>query len=166
MKVSRSQSLENRRPALLQDEQGFKTKYRILWGASKNYFKDDPDRQLVPDGVTQTVYYREVGGLAVCGLEGFVFWCMYLKEDEPSTTPNSPRFTDADCEAEIAKHGHLKLGAGYTYNDLWESRVSTSMVPMEEGVITAPWNNGGRVVLLGDAVHKVCKVQGVSRWSA
>ncbi|ORY68190.1 uncharacterized protein BCR38DRAFT_406143 [Pseudomassariella vexata] len=27
-------------------------------------------------------------------------------------------------------------------------------VPFEEGVLSTPWNNGGRDVLLGDSVHK------------
>lgn len=55
----------------------------------------------------------------------------------------------------IRKYGHLKVGEDYTFNDLWENRISATMTPMEEGVVRAKWNNGGRVVLVGDVVHKV-----------
>jgi 2-polyprenyl-6-methoxyphenol hydroxylase-like FAD-dependent oxidoreductase len=41
----------------------------------------------------------------------------------------------------------------YTLNDMYESIVTATVVPMEEGPIATKWNYG-RAVLIGDAVHK------------
>lgn len=53
----------------------------------------------------------------------------------------------------IAEYGHNHLGPTYTIKDLWDVRVKASMVPLEEGVLKK-WSHG-RVVLIGDSVHKV-----------
>lgn len=134
---------------------GFTTRYRCIYSTSRNHFQGRPTQQFVPEGTTQTVYHRGIGGLTSAGVPGLLFWFMYLPVEEVSHTPHSPAYTDADCAAAIGKFGHLSAGSNYTFSDLWESRLSAKMVPMEEGVIKAKWNNGGRVVMLGDAVHKV-----------
>lgn len=107
------------------------------------------------DGMVHNVYYRDVSGVVAAGVEGLLFWFLYVKEDAPSTMPNCPRYTDFDAQATIDKYRHLAVGPGYTFGDLWEARVRAAMVPLEEGVVKGPWNNGGRVVLMGDCVAKV-----------
>lgn len=136
---------------------GFTTKYRCIFATSHNHFKDDPTRVFVPESTTQNVYYRGVGGLTSAGVPGLLFWFMYLPVEEVTHTPNTPQYTEKDCEDAIAKYGHLKVAANYTFKDLYDSRVRATMTAMEEGVIQAKWNSGGRVVLLGDCVHKVCR---------
>lgn len=82
---------------------------------------------------------------------------MYLPVEEVTHTPNTPVYLGADCEEAIARHGHLSVTADYTFKDLYDSRIKATMTAMEEGVVRAKWNSG-RVVLLGDAVHKVCYI--------
>lgn len=82
-----------------------------------------------------------------------------MKQDHQTTSPNNPRYTDEDAQATIDKYGHLALGPGYTFRDLWDSRVRAGMVAMEEGVVQSSWNSGGRVVLMGDAIMKVGRPQ-------
>lgn len=54
----------------------------------------------------------------------------------------------------MKKWGHLNLGPEFTLNDLMDSILGASLVPMEEGAIAARWNSGSRTVLVGDTVHK------------
>lgn len=113
------------------------------------------------DGMVHNVYYRDVSGVAASGVDGLVFWFLYVKEKSPSTMPNCPRYSEEDGQATINQYGHLNLGPTYTFLDLWEARVRAAMVPLEEGVVEGSWNSGGRVVLLGDSVAKVRRARPV-----
>ncbi|KAL7627228.1 hypothetical protein AAE478_001417 [Parahypoxylon ruwenzoriense] len=97
---------------------------------------------------------KGVSGIVAPTVEGLVFWFLFVKEDAHSQTPNSQHYTDADAAATIEKFGGLNVNSEYTFHDLWEAKIKAGMVSMEEGVIQGPWNNGGRVVFIGDAVHK------------
>lgn len=102
-----------------------------------------------------TVYYRDHSGILAAGVPGLVFWFLFVKDDTPSRTPHCPRYTEADAQDTMNSYRHEALGTGYTFGDVWEARVRAVMVPLEEGVVPGPWNNGGRVVLMGDSVMKV-----------
>ncbi|KAI3394847.1 hypothetical protein diail_2184, partial [Diaporthe ilicicola] len=86
----------------------------------------------------------------VLPVSSFLF--LFVKSDQVTKTPNTPRFTEEQTLATIAKYGNHALGPGYTFKDLWDSRVQEDMMALEEGVLQTRWNSGGRVVLLGDAV--------------
>lgn len=62
---------------------------------------------------------------------------------------------DIDTELTINETGEIVKGIDYTFKDLWDNRIRTTLVNMEEGIIQGSWNSGGRVVLMGDAVAKV-----------
>ena len=99
------------------------------------------------------VYYDDYSAIAAAGVEGLVFWFLFIKSLESTRTPDCPRFTDEDAEEYIQKYGSSLVGPGYTVKDLWDARVKATMVPLEEGVIKK-WSHN-RVVLMGDSVHKV-----------
>lgn len=83
------------------------------------------------------------------------FWFMYFPVEDITHTPHTPTYTNADCADAIKKYGNRKMGSNYTFSDLFENRLSATMVPKEEVVIQAKWSNGDRVVMLGEAVPKV-----------
>ncbi|KAF3769433.1 FAD/NAD(P)-binding domain-containing protein [Cryphonectria parasitica EP155] len=132
----------------------FVATYRVVFGTSRNARSDDSSEPYLPGAAVHNVYYRGVSGIAAAGVEGLVFWFLFVKEDSPSRTPHCPRYTDEDAQRTIDKYGHLALGPGYTFCNLWESRIRASMVPLEEGVLGRSWNSGKRVVLMGDSVSK------------
>ncbi|KUI53904.1 Anhydrotetracycline monooxygenase [Cytospora mali] len=134
--------------------EGFTANYRTIFGTSKNQRKDDPSVQMVADSLSHTSYYRGVTGVCAVGNSGVIYWFLLVKEDTPSTMPNCPRYSEADAEETLRKFGHLHMGPGYTFNDLWELREKGVMVPLQEGIVEGSWNSSGRVVLMGDAVHK------------
>lgn len=64
-----------------------------------------------------------------------------------------PRYTQEDAQALIDERGDLVIAPGHSIRELWDSRIKATLVPMEEGVVKK-WSDG-RVVLIGDSVHKV-----------
>ncbi|KAM0817823.1 putative Fad binding domain-containing [Seiridium cardinale] len=131
---------------------GFKSAYHCIFATSRNAHADG--KLFLPERMIQNVYYQGFSGAAAAGVPGLVFWFLFIKSDEGTTTPNTPRFTKEQTEATIARYGDYALGPGYTFRDLWSSRIKAAMVPLEEGVLKTKWNSGGRVVLVGDSVHK------------
>ncbi|EFX00609.1 FAD-binding domain containing protein [Grosmannia clavigera kw1407] len=130
---------------------GFVSKYQCIFATAKN---DEPQQFLLP-GMVHNVYYRGFSGVISAGVPGFAFWFLFVKSDQASRTPDTPRFSDADVEAVIDRYGHHAVGPGYTFRDLWQATTKAAMLPLEEGVLATAWRSpGGRVVLAGDAVHK------------
>ncbi|KAI1827115.1 hypothetical protein F4861DRAFT_536301 [Xylaria intraflava] len=131
----------------------FTANYRAIFATSKN-MNLGTQEPFMPDGTVHVGYYRGVSGVAATGVKGLVFWFLFIKEDESTHTPNCPKYSEKDAEAAIEQFGHLNLGAGCTFRDLWNNRVKAAMFPMEEGVVKDSWNNGGRIVLVGDSASK------------
>jgi 2-polyprenyl-6-methoxyphenol hydroxylase-like FAD-dependent oxidoreductase len=80
-------------------------------------------------------------------------WFLFIRKDEPSHT--SHRYTEADAEeiaGMYASYPVWKDGA-VTFGDLWRARLRAKLVDLEEGILET-WY-AGRVVLLGDAAHKM-----------
>ncbi|KAI1427595.1 hypothetical protein F5Y12DRAFT_737400 [Xylaria sp. FL1777] len=131
----------------------FTASYRSIFATSKN-IHPATQQPYMPDGTVNVVYHDGASGVSATGVKGLVFWFLFVKEDQPSHTPDCPKYSEKDAEETIEKFGHLNLGAGYTFRDLWNNKVKAAMFPMEEGSVKGPWNNGGRVVLIGDSASK------------
>ncbi|KAJ9285879.1 hypothetical protein DTO027B5_3094 [Paecilomyces variotii] len=135
-------------PALAQDLlEGFTSEYNAIFAISHNG-KTTP---FMPDGTVHNVYYDYYSAVAATGEPGSIFWFLFVKSSK-TKYPNCSRFTETDAQDLIDRYGDSTIGPGYTVRDLWETRVKASLVPMEEGVLKQ-WRNG-RVLLMGDSVHK------------
>lgn len=141
-------------PAAQEMREGFVSTYHCIFATSRNENAKAEGKLFLPPGTVHNVYYRGFSGAAAAGVPGLVFWFLFVKSDKATHTPNTPQFTQEDTEAAIAKYGDYAIGPGYTFKDLWASRIKAAMVPLEEGVLKPKWHSGGRVVLMGDAVHK------------
>lgn len=129
--------------------EGFTSEYNCIFAVSRN----DPANPFLADGMVNNVYYTNYSAVAAAGVHDLVFWFLFVKASTKTRMPNCPRFNDDDAEALVGEYGSSKVGPGYTVRDLWQARVKASMVPLEEGVLKK-WSHG-RVVLIGDAIHKV-----------
>lgn len=139
---------------LIYNSKAFTASYRAIFATSQN-INLGTQKPYMPDGTVHVLYHKGVSGIAATGVEGLVFWFLFVKEDETTCTPGCPRYSEKDAEATIEQLGHLNLGSDYTFRDLWNSKVKAAMFPMEEGILKGSWNNGGRVVLMGDSASKV-----------
>lgn len=144
---------------------GFKTRYACLTSMSRNCFADDPKRPLVLDGVLSNAYHQKERIGTLCSNlparndePGQVAWLVYVPLDllgkEPSAQYPGPRLGQAEIDSVVEKYGHLPMTDTITIKDCYDSRIGADMIAMEENVLPVRWNSGGRVVLLGDAVHK------------
>ncbi|KAL1880546.1 hypothetical protein VTK73DRAFT_5559 [Phialemonium thermophilum] len=149
-----SRSLEKTDPEAARNlVEGFTANYKTIFATSRNHFVNDPNRQFLPGGFVHNVYYRGYSGVAAAGVDGLVFWFLFVKLDSPVSTPNVPKYSDADIDETLRTYGDKYLGEGYTFNDLWASRVGGGMVAMEEGVMKV-WRTTKRTLLLGDSAAK------------
>lgn len=131
------------------------TRYRIMTCTSHNFSADEPTKPFLKIGQMNNTYYPEhgVGAFSVVGVEGRIFWALYIANSEETAYP-SPRYSQADIERDVEKWGHLFFGTEYTVSDLWKTQIGVNMLPMEEGILPTKWHSGGRTVLIGDSVHK------------
>ncbi|ETS79687.1 hypothetical protein PFICI_09540 [Pestalotiopsis fici W106-1] len=147
--------MEDRDPAAAREmREGFESTHHCIFATSANVNSSHLGEPFLAAGEVHNVYYRGFSGVAAAGAPGLVFWFLFVKSDGVTRTPNTPQFTEAEMEATISKYGHHKLGSNYTFQDLWMGRQKAAMVPLEEGVLRTKWHSGGRVVLVGDSVHK------------
>jgi len=63
------------------------------------------------------------------------------------------RFSDEEKEALVAHYADTHLTPEYKFSDIWKATLWSHMAHIEEG-LASTWY-GDRVVLLGDAVHKM-----------
>ncbi|KAF4309032.1 putative FAD binding domain protein [Botryosphaeria dothidea] len=111
-------------------KEGFAAEYKCIFAVSRN----SPDSPLMPDGTVHNVYYDYYSAVSATGVPGLIFWFLFIKMPSVTRMPNCPRFGDQEMEEMIAEYGHNHLGPTYTIKDLWDVH--------------------GRVVLIGDSVHK------------
>ncbi|KAI0134573.1 hypothetical protein BJ170DRAFT_591543 [Xylariales sp. AK1849] len=86
------------------------------------------------------------------------FFFLYSKLEEP--TKERRRFTDHEAQKFVEPYLDKKIINNVTFGDLWEHREVGNMRYLEQG-ISKQWSHGGRIVLVGDAAHKVTPNLGV-----
>ncbi|KAI0142222.1 hypothetical protein GGR57DRAFT_486160 [Xylariaceae sp. FL1272] len=131
----------------------FASSYRAIYAISKNINPDTGD-PFMANGAIHVLYDRGVSSATATGVDGLIFWFLFVKNTEVTHVPNCPSYSEKDLEATIEEFGHLEHGRGYSIQDLWNNKIKATMFPMEEGTVKGSWNNGGRVALAGDAVSK------------
>ncbi|EEP76514.1 predicted protein [Uncinocarpus reesii 1704] len=92
--------------------------------------------------------------LLLCQPEFITFIAHYkLPEEKQCRWPNRARFTEADMEALATKLADYPVTESVLFGELWRSRTKGQMISLEEGVLEH-WFFG-RIVLTGDAIHKI-----------
>ncbi|KAF4778492.1 hypothetical protein HER10_EVM0005774 [Colletotrichum scovillei] len=76
-----------------------------------------------------------------------------LPEEQHCTWPTRRRYTESDMEALVSKISEYPVTETVVFGELWKRRLKAQMISLEEGVLEN-WFFG-RIVLAGDAVHKV-----------
>lgn len=98
--------------------------------------------------------------LMITGKDGRVYWFFFQKLDKKYTygAEDYPRYSKEDAEKVAAENAWRSCQGVITFGDLWEKRLSYTLVPMEEALFdTWSW---GRIATLGDSAHKMTANQG------
>ncbi|KAH8886653.1 FAD/NAD(P)-binding domain-containing protein [Thozetella sp. PMI_491] len=120
--------------------------YACVFGTSANLPKFTPGLRIRSDkGLT----------LFAESLKGSdVFWMAFTKLDQRRQWPHKMKFTKEDALDIAQKILDKKFDDDLCFRDAWQTADSFDIVPLEEGVFSQ-WVSG-RLVCIGDAVHKVC----------
>jgi len=125
-----------------------RSEYRGLFGSSPR-----PDG-IAPCGITET-HDSGITFMILCSQDR-AFWLVTQLKDKGA--PDSQKYSDKDIQALVDKYKHHSVApeGKVTFGDLWETRRSVpgpGMYDYHEGVAER-WYNG-RVVIVGDAAHKM-----------
>ncbi|EED19835.1 FAD-dependent monooxygenase, putative [Talaromyces stipitatus ATCC 10500] len=88
----------------------------------------------------------------VIGGKKHTFWFVFFK-NERVHWPALPRWTKADAERRAAECMDCPISETQVFGELWKTAIRTELVNVEEGLFKHMFF--GRVVLAGDAVHKM-----------
>ncbi|KAK8071479.1 monooxygenase [Apiospora hydei] len=106
-------------------------------------------------GTSDDTWVQDLTVVAYSGERGKVFWFVYARMDRVYEAHEMPRFSAADAAAFAQKHLDVPLrpGGAVRFADVWKAREVETMLPLEEAHFEH-WT-AGRVVCLGDSVHKM-----------
>ncbi|KAJ5645424.1 hypothetical protein N7507_011435 [Penicillium longicatenatum] len=91
--------------------------------------------------------------LSVIGKNGRIYWFLFFRLDQRYTYTNAPRFSSDDGAKRCAKFGSEPYWQDITFGEVWERRETFNTTVLEEYVLSQ-WH-WGRIVCLGDSVHKI-----------
>ncbi|KAM3421234.1 hypothetical protein BST61_g1640 [Cercospora zeina] len=106
-------------------------------------------------GWADLTYDKGRAFLVLTGKEKRVFWFYFEKMDKVHryTDPTFPKFTKEDAERVAMENAWRMVKENVSFGDLWEKRVSYTLVPMEEALFDKwAW---GRMATIGDCAHKM-----------
>jgi hypothetical protein len=133
--------------------------FNCLFGIS------DPVDGLI-EGTVDTLFDKGRSMLVITGKHGRVFWFYHEKLDKVYYTDakDFPRYSQADAEKLALKNAWRPVTETVTLGDLWEKRVSYTLVPLEEALFNI-WS-WGRIATVGDNAHKMTPNHGQAGNSA
>ncbi|KAF7169438.1 hypothetical protein CNMCM6106_004343 [Aspergillus hiratsukae] len=91
--------------------------------------------------------------VTIQGKGGRIYWFVIQKLHQKYIYPNSPRFTSSDAVAAAERLRNVLVYRDITFGAIWDRRETASMTALEENVFRT-WHHG-RMVLIGDSVHKM-----------
>jgi hypothetical protein len=87
------------------------------------------------------------------GKGGILYWILFVKNEKETQGKANPRYTAEDRDKLIAQYASDIIKPGITLGDLFQKARVTTLVPLEQGVLSTCFYK--RMVLVGDAWHKV-----------
>ncbi|KAI2617412.1 FAD binding domain protein [Hypoxylon sp. NC1633] len=134
-------------PGFITDKEknAFKTQWKCLVGVGP------PEASLGASDLTVT--HDDKYSFEIVAQPDRTFFFVYFYLKEPYSSPARVRYTDQDAEELAATVADHPLTPTCKFGDLWKNRVRGTLVASEEGILEH-WHHG-RIVLAGDAVHKM-----------
>ncbi|XDG02592.1 hypothetical protein ABKA04_002207 [Annulohypoxylon sp. FPYF3050] len=126
------------------------------------HFKAIFGRAPVPKGVEKGLFYEAHGnGVASQTVPGEEYTYFSILRKLPTPTTARRRYSEKELEEEAESFADLHLFPDVTFGEIWKTvkRDEVSLVHLEEGIINK-WHHG-RIVLLGDSVHKMTPISGM-----
>lgn len=135
----------------LPPERPYKAEYRCLWGTCSAPEACSPSANAESHGPERSIMF-------MTDSDKRSWFFLYEQLDGPRDESN--KYTAEDQEEMAARFSKLCLLPGLPFGDIWPTRTACGMADQLEGVLPQkhwhlPVAQGGRVVLAGDAVHRM-----------
>lgn len=91
--------------------------------------------------------------VTIHGKDGRIYWFVIQKLDKKYVYPNCPRYTSHDTSVAAEEMRKTVFYKDITFGRLWKNRETASMTVLEKNTFQN-WSHG-RLVLIGDSVHKM-----------
>ncbi|KXT09203.1 hypothetical protein AC579_3514 [Pseudocercospora musae] len=107
------------------------------------------------EGKAWQTYDKGNSFLLISGKDCRLYWFYFQKMDKvyKVSDPDFPKFTKKDAEDVAEQTKHRQCHETATFGDVWEKRISYTLVPMEEALFEK-WS-WGRIATIGDNAHKM-----------
>lgn len=103
-------------------------------------------------GSSYRIFDHDWSTLIIAGKDDRCYWFI-LEKTKRYAEPEIPRYSQADEEEFFRSYKDWNVGAGVSFQSVWDRRVSWSLVPLEEAQYKH-WTFG-RIACLGDSIHKM-----------
>ncbi|KAE8138527.1 hypothetical protein BDV38DRAFT_281836 [Aspergillus pseudotamarii] len=130
-------------------EDYFATKISCVYGISDPL----PPSSRITAGRNFTIYQASSSLLLFTGRNGVIYWFIFSSLDTTIPYSETKRYGDGDIEVAFARVAHIRVTPAVTFAEVFRNRRTAVMTPLEEG-IALRWA-AGRMVLMGDAAHKM-----------
>ncbi|KAJ8110524.1 hypothetical protein OPT61_g6655 [Boeremia exigua] len=137
------------------DKSALFSEYDALFGASdlkghhEDYGMAAAESNIVyGQGVTKLFFQQQ----------GQQFWVIIFK-NKYTQPPKRYKPTEEDIESVAKQFSNVALNEKVKFKELWESRTRAGLLAIEEGTLSQ-WH-AGRIVLVGDSVHKMTPDLGI-----
>lgn len=146
-RIMRRLALETKPSAPWDPETPFTTSFRCMW-ASFN-------RPIEPGAAFETHSKDKSIVFSTSKERGWIF----LYEKLPQPTKERTTYSEKDIEAMASKFADYHITDSLKVKDVFAERMTTGMSDIQEGTCN---NRGcGRIVLVGDSIHKMCPNAGL-----
>lgn len=151
MLASKAKEAAGDEEGCLPPERPYKAEYRCLWGTC-------PTPEACPPSSNTENHGPERSIMFMTGRDGRSWFFLYEQLD--GARDESHKYTAEDQEEMAARFSQIRLLPGLPFGDVWPTRTACGMADQLEGVLPQrhwhlPAAQGGRVVLAGDAVHRM-----------
>lgn len=119
--------------------------FSCVFGISQDVPELQPGEQILRMCHGSTIF--------VMGSTGVIFWFIVTELDRRYEYHDAPRYTDEEAAAFCEARLDAVVKEGVTFECLWRKRHVFNMLPLQESLFQT-WSHG-RVVCIGDSVHKV-----------
>ncbi|KAK8073460.1 hypothetical protein PG994_004359 [Apiospora phragmitis] len=119
--------------------------FSCVFGISHDVPELEPGEQILLMSNGQTIF--------VMGSTGVVFWFIVTQLDRRYEYHDAPRYTTQEAAAFCEARLDAEIKEGVSFECLWRKRHVFNMLPLQESLFQT-WSHG-RVVCIGDSVHKM-----------
>ncbi|KAJ6111908.1 hypothetical protein N7523_007969 [Penicillium sp. IBT 18751x] len=132
-------------------KQSISCTYRCIFGIAKR-----PHETL--DGAAYKAFFKGRSYLCPMGPDNKAYFFAFFKNPETKIHQDIPRYSEDEANELAAAYANDHVFNGYTFGDLYERRMSSVLVPIEEYVLEKA--SYKRAVLIGDSFHKMNPLTG------